>query len=202
MRRACFNVVLLVVLSPLARAGQVTLTFDGLTDGQSLTSCVTQGFRVDDPHGFTAIGPGDSFYLEAVGLHPLGNDFSITRVDGASFVVTLLGFSFGFLGRSGEIDTDTFGRESGQTLYIILIDTTNGLNPDAPQNPLPPVNLLDVSFSNYDPPFQVTQMRLGFHVVPEPSTLLLAALGGTLSLGYGCCRRRGRATCLVRQRVR
>jgi hypothetical protein len=124
------------------------------------------------------------------GLQPLGNDFSITRTDGSSFTLNLIGYSFGYLGTSGEIDTDTFGIDSGVTRYIIAMDTTNGLNPNAPQNSLPPVDTLDARWGNQIP-FQVTEVRLDVGAVfPEPSTLVIAALGAALWFAYACRSRK------------
>jgi hypothetical protein len=179
------------LLAQPCRGDLYTLTFNGLNDGQSLTTYTTQGFQFFDPSGFTAIGPGNPNYLGTGGLHPLGNDFLITRTDGSSFTVGLLGFSFGLLASSGEIDTDTFGIASGATKYIIAMDTTNGLNPDAPQNPLPPVDTLRVSFANSVPAFQVTEVRLDVEsAVPEPSALVIVVLAAPLLIGYAWLRRR------------
>jgi len=196
MRRTCFALALLFVLPPACHADLFTITFTGLTDGQTLTTYTSQGFQIFDPTGFTAIGPGNQYYLGAIGLHPSGNYWFITETDGSSWTVTSLGFSFGLLGTPGEIDIDTFGIANGVTKYIIAMDTTNGLNVDAPQAPLPPVDMLRVTMNNSIPPYQVTEIRLGVDgtlasvAVPEPSTFVAAILSAVLWLGYTCWRHR------------
>jgi hypothetical protein len=65
------------------------------------------------------------------------------------------------LGTPGEIDIIATGILGGVTEYVIAMDTTNGLNPIAPQNNLPPIDTLRVSFNNGVPPFQFTEIDFG-----------------------------------------
>src|SRR5262245_31615423 len=79
MRRTVILVALVCFTTPIWRADLTTLMFNGLTDGQSITTYTTQGWTLNDPNGFIPIGAGNPYHLGVDGLRPLGNDFSITR---------------------------------------------------------------------------------------------------------------------------
>ena len=104
----------------------ITVDFTGLTNGQDLTTYISQGFQIFDPTGFNMIGPGNPYYTEAIGLNPTGNDWFITMTNGSSWTEDTLGFSFGLLGIPGEIDLDVFEIAGGLTKYIIGVDTPDG----------------------------------------------------------------------------
>jgi len=206
MRHTLFVLALLFALPPACRA-DVTLTFNGLNDGQTLTTYTTQGFQLYDSTGFTAIGPGNPYYLGATGLEPSGTYWYITQTNGSSWTLTSLEYSLGLLGTPGQIDLNTFGIAGGVAQYIILTDTTLGFDTNYPQAPLPPVDVLRVSNDGSNPPYQVTQIDLGILgtsgiAAPEPSTFVTVVLGAALWLGYACWRHRRAVSVMTIQAFR
>jgi PEP-CTERM motif len=201
--RRCSALAAVVLLSGAATArADVTLTFAplaGSPNGSSFTSETEQGFTVSKTSGSFFVGtvfgnPVPSIFVGPV-PSPVTSSITITPTGGGTFDFESLDVSSNNgtsgLGITGSLGGNTVFTENttapatgNPTFNFTTISSTNtGLISSLTIVVTPGLDTNSINLDN---------IHLSTTVVPEPSTIAMAGVGGLMLLGYAWRLRRGR----------